>query len=104
MTYGVAQFVTTSRGWRASIWRGALRPAVLVYLAAAVSGCGDDMIPLDLVGYNHTDRSIYAFAVDGQGGPYIDAHKVVRWPDGLGERPHGHQSRREALRAFHRAA
>lgn len=34
-----------------------------------------ESIPLDLVGYNHTDRSIYAFGVDGQGGPYIDAHK-----------------------------
>ncbi|WP_454757518.1 DUF3304 domain-containing protein [Cupriavidus campinensis] len=48
---------------------------LLAALSLAMSGCGDEPISVEMVGYNHTDVGIYAFEVDGHGGPNIGAHK-----------------------------
>ena len=48
---------------------------LLAALSLAVSGCGEEPISVSMVGYNHTDVGIYAFEVNGHGGPNIGAHK-----------------------------
>jgi hypothetical protein len=40
-----------------------------------MSGCGDEPISVEMVGYNHTDVGIYAFEVNGRGGPNIWPHE-----------------------------
>ena len=49
--------------------------ALLAALPLATSGCGDEPISVEMVGYNHTDVGIYAFEVNGHGGPNIGAHQ-----------------------------
>jgi hypothetical protein len=56
---------------RPRAWAGSL----LAALSLAISGCGDEPISVEMVGYNHTDEGIYAFEVDGHGGPYIGPHE-----------------------------
>jgi hypothetical protein len=51
------------------------RLAMLAALSLAMSGCGEEPISVSMVGYNHTDVGIYAFEVNGRGGPNIGAHK-----------------------------
>ncbi|MGO4416908.1 DUF3304 domain-containing protein [Cupriavidus sp. KB_39] len=48
---------------------------LLAALSLAVSGCGEEPISVSMVGYNHTDVGIYAFEVNGYGGPNIGAHE-----------------------------
>ena len=59
-------------------WRPRFRTFLVVMLAAgsvALSGCGEDPMTLEVVGYNHTDEGIYAFAVNKSGGPYLAPHR-----------------------------
>ena len=48
---------------------------LLAALSLAMSGCGDEPISVEMVGYNHTDAGIYAFEVNGRGGPNIWPHE-----------------------------
>ncbi|MGO4282603.1 DUF3304 domain-containing protein [Cupriavidus sp. RAF20_2] len=48
---------------------------LLAALPLAMSGCGDKPIAVSMVGYNHTDVGIYAFEVNGHGGPNIWPHE-----------------------------
>ncbi|MGO4314234.1 hypothetical protein AB4Z35_31150, partial [Pseudomonas sp. KB_15] len=48
---------------------------LLAALSLAMSGCGDEPISVEMVGYNHTDVGIYAFEVNGRGGPNIWPHE-----------------------------
>lgn len=53
-----------------------------VLLSLSLTGCasdgvlsfGDDRIPLDVEGYNHTDRSIGSFGVNDAGGSFLKSH------------------------------
>lgn len=53
------------------------RLLISILLALVLSSChaGDDAMGLDVVGYNHTDRDIGFFTVNGQGGAYIGKHE-----------------------------
>lgn len=51
------------------------RLAMLAALSLAMSGCGDEPISVSMVGYNHTDVGIYAFEINGRGGPNIWPHE-----------------------------
>ncbi|WP_149138606.1 DUF3304 domain-containing protein [Cupriavidus campinensis] len=51
------------------------RLAMLAALSLAMSGCGEEPISVSMVGYNHTDVGIYAFEVNGRGGPNIWPHE-----------------------------
>ncbi|WP_149138608.1 DUF3304 domain-containing protein [Cupriavidus campinensis] len=48
---------------------------LLAALPLAMSGCGEEPISVSMVGYNHTDVGIYAFEVNGRGGPNIWPHE-----------------------------
>jgi hypothetical protein len=39
-----------------------------------LQGCKDDMIPVDVVGYNHTEEGILGFTVNGAEGPNMGPH------------------------------
>jgi hypothetical protein len=47
-----------------------------ILLACALSSCqaSDDAMGLDVTGYNHTDKDIGFFSVDGQGGSFVIRH------------------------------
>ena len=57
--------------WFPSVWRLCL----LAGLCLPLTGCTEDQMTLSLVGYNHTDRSIYRFGVNEYGGAYLGAHR-----------------------------
>ena len=44
-------------------------------LLPLISACGESMVATNLVGYNHTDKSIGHFTVNGKGGAFLQAHK-----------------------------
>jgi hypothetical protein len=46
---------------RTAGWKGTLRLALLAGLCLPLTGCTEDQMGLDILGYNHTDRSIYSF-------------------------------------------
>ena len=56
--------------------QAATKFTISILLAFAISGCqaGNESIGLDVVGYNHTDRDIGSYSVNGQGGSYIGKH------------------------------
>ena len=58
--------VARPRAWTAGL---------LAALSLAMSGCGEEPISVSMVGYNHTDVGIYAFEVNGRGGPNIWPHE-----------------------------
>jgi len=41
---------------------------ILCALSGALVGCMDEKIPISIVGYNHTDKYIHSFTVNGGGG------------------------------------
>ena len=58
-----------------SAWISGRCTAVLLMLCALLFGCfEEEMMSVSLVGYNHTDRSIYSFSVDKTGGPSLWRH------------------------------
>lgn len=40
-----------------------------------ISACSNETLPANVVGYNHTDRDIGHFTVNGAGGGFLQAHK-----------------------------
>ncbi|MGO4812258.1 DUF3304 domain-containing protein [Cupriavidus sp. 2MCAB6] len=55
--------------------RASLRAVLLssvLFLLLRLGGCTDDMIPVEVTGYNHMDkRAIVSFTVNGAGGPNL---------------------------------
>jgi hypothetical protein len=48
--------------------------AILMLLLIATHKKSVEMIPVDIVGYNHTDKDIGSFAVNEDGGGFLEAH------------------------------
>lgn len=46
-----------------------------ISLLPLIFACSEELIPTNVVGYNHTDKDIGNFAVDGQGGGFLQAHR-----------------------------
>ncbi|WP_370680030.1 DUF3304 domain-containing protein [Comamonas sp. GB3 AK4-5] len=46
----------------------------LIFLPVLTS-CKESSYPANIIGYNHTDKSIGDFFVNGYGGGFLDAHK-----------------------------
>ena len=58
-----------------SAWISSRCKAVLLVLCALLFGClEEETMSMSLVGFNHTDRSIYSFSVDKTGGPSLWRH------------------------------
>lgn len=56
----------------------AMRVARWLGIALSVwmlSACSEEMIGTNIVGYNHTDKDVGHFTVDGKGGTYLGAHE-----------------------------
>ncbi|SFO76515.1 Protein of unknown function [Cupriavidus sp. OV096] len=60
---------------RTAGWKGTLRLALLAGLCLPLTGCTEDRMTLNLVGYNHTDRSIHRYGVNEYGGGHLQAHR-----------------------------
>jgi hypothetical protein len=39
-----------------------------------LSGCAEEMVPVSIVGYNHTDKYIHSFTVNGGSAGNLFAH------------------------------
>jgi hypothetical protein len=55
------------------IWKSAASLG-LALVVSALMGCADEKIPVSIVGYNHTDKYIHSFTVNGGGGSNAFAH------------------------------
>jgi hypothetical protein len=55
------------------IWKSAIGLG-LALVVCALMGCADEKIPVSIVGYNHTDKYIHSFTVNGGGGSNAFAH------------------------------
>ncbi|QAU25401.1 DUF3304 domain-containing protein [Dyella sp. M7H15-1] len=85
-----------------------IRIFALVALCLVLAGCPSDNVPLEVVGYNHTDRSIGDFYVNGGWGAFLMKHSgggtytccvvvppvykpgmkaTITWSDEAGENP-----------------
>ncbi|QAU23575.1 DUF3304 domain-containing protein [Dyella sp. M7H15-1] len=60
---------------RLSAWLRTLRLLPLLALSFLLAGCPADNVPLEIVGYNHTDHDIGFFSINDYGGPYIGKHE-----------------------------
>lgn len=47
---------------------------LITIITPLISACGEELIPTNVVGYNHTDKDIGNFTVNGQGGGFLQAH------------------------------
>ncbi|QAU23573.1 DUF3304 domain-containing protein [Dyella sp. M7H15-1] len=93
---------------RLSAWLRTLRLLPLLALSFLLAGCPADNVPLEVVGYNHTDRSIGYFSVNGGGSTFLMKHSggggytccitvppvykpgmkaTITWSDEAGENP-----------------
>jgi hypothetical protein len=55
------------------IWKSIVSLS-LGLVVCALMGCADEKIPVSIVGYNHTDKYIHSFTVNGGGGSNAFAH------------------------------
>ncbi|MBO4120786.1 DUF3304 domain-containing protein [Cupriavidus gilardii] len=51
-----------------------MRWIAVAFVACALGSCGDELIGTNVVGYNHTDKAIGHFTVNGGGGAYMEPH------------------------------
>ncbi|WP_254600054.1 DUF3304 domain-containing protein [Cupriavidus gilardii] len=74
--YSALVFINVAR--RSSKNRSVRRVAKVVVFAISMwmlSACESEVVGTNIVGYNHTDKDIGHFTVDGKGGTYLGAHE-----------------------------
>ncbi|OLH06398.1 DUF3304 domain-containing protein, partial [Xanthomonas oryzae] len=49
--------------------------AILLGLLPCLAACGQESVGVNLVGYNHTDKDIGHFTVDGSEGGFLQANR-----------------------------
>lgn len=52
-----------------------LHVLIIVCFLSLISACGEELLPANIVGYNHTDKDIGDFSINGKGGGFLQAHK-----------------------------